>query len=122
MDDIEFVPMSRPLPVSGLGSPAPASSALPLPSSVQATGMASLLAGSNAEAELVKGLLSHQLVLTSRSTMAAAWLYAYGLGDLVGYVLELRKFHQRPSGLARALEAVSLKNFMGRMQIQLGNK
>lgn len=124
MDDLQFVPASIPLSVP----PAvPLSQALPgvsgaAPGGQPVTGLASILSGSNAEAELVKGLLNHQLVLTSRATAAAAWLYSYGLGDLVQYVLELRKYHQRPSGLARALEAVALKSFMGRLQVQLGNK
>lgn len=119
MENIDFVPASIPLNVP----PAvPLSQALPGGAPAGVTGLASILSGSNAEAELVKGLLAHQLVLTSRATTAAAWLYSYGLGDLVQYVLELRKYHQRPNGLARALEAVALKSFMGRLQVQLGNK
>lgn len=104
---------------SGLPAPAPPSRPLEVK---QASGLAGLIQGADAEAELVRGVLEHQLVLTSRATKALAFLYAYGLGDMAQVVMELRRYHQRPSVLVKALEAVSLKSFMGRLDVILGNK
>ena len=100
---IEAVPLSQPLviglpsPYTAGGSPVPAGGVL-----------GAVLSGSDAEAELVKGLLDHQLIIGAQATLAAAFLHAYGLGDMVRIILELRKYHQRPSGLVKALDAVSL--------------
>lgn len=85
-------------------------------------GLAGLLQGADAEAELVRGILEHQLILTSKSTAAAAFLYAYGLGDLGEYIMRLRRYHQRPRGLVKALDAAALKDFFQGMQIQIGSK
>lgn len=105
-------PPSRPLPAQQLPT-------MQLPAS---GGLAGLLSGADAEAKLVEGLLAHQLILTSRSTKALAFLYAYGLGDMATVICDLRRYHQRPSGLVKALDAVALKGFMGRLEVMLGNK
>lgn len=92
-----------------------------LGSTVAAGGLASLTSGADAEAELVKGVLNHQLVLSKRSMAAATFLYSHGLGDVAAYALELKKYQQRPSGLVKALDAVSLKQFMQGVQVSLNN-
>lgn len=100
------VPVSRSLPG---GSPG-------------ASGLSGLLQGADAEAELVRGVLDHQLIMTAAGTRAAVWLRSYGLGDVVDEILFLRKFHQRPAGLVKALDSISLKEFLRGMDIQIGNK
>ncbi len=105
------------------GSSSPSTRPL-VPSVATASGgaLSQLLSGSDAQSELVRGLLDHQLVLTSRSTKAMAFLYAFGLADLADRIKELRRYHQRPAGITKALDAIALKEFMGQLQVQLGNK
>lgn len=117
MDDLIGRAAANTQPVSGGAMPPPLS---PL-AGATAGGLASLTSGADAEAELVKGVLNHQLVLGSQATAAATFLYAHGYGDVCAFILELRKYHQRPSGLVKALDAVSLKNFMRGLDVSLNN-
>lgn len=127
-----FLDARRSSPSVPLSAPAPATPSLPLslPSLSSVTGgpapagggLAGLLTGANAEAELVKGVLSHQLILNRRSMRAALFLYSAGLGDLMWTALELKKFHSRPGNLIKALDAVSLKDYMAELRVSVGNK
>lgn len=109
-------PLSPSVPLSLPGLPAPSAGGGP------SAGLSSLLTGSSAEAELVKGVLAHQLVLNQRSMRAAVFLYSCGLSDLMWTALELKKFHARPGNLIKALDAVSLKDYMAELRVSVGNK
>lgn len=95
--------------ISSFGDAAPPTVPLAVPS---ASTFSSLMSGGDAETQLVKGVLQHQLVLTSQATKATAFLFAYGLGDYALVCLKLREFHQSPKRLIEALEATSLKKYL----------
>lgn len=99
----------------GFGVAAPSTVPLPQPSA-----LSQIMAGADASTELVKGVLDHQLVLGSQATKAMLWLRAY-CPDVALWVMEYRRYHQRPQGLVKALDAVAIKEFMEGVQVNLSN-
>lgn len=108
--------------VDSFGRAAPPTSPLRIAgASGTPSGLSAVMSGSDAEAELVKGLLDHQMVLSSRATKAMVFLRLYA-PEVADAVERYRRYHQRPSGLVKALDAVAIKEFMQGVTVSLGNK
>lgn len=85
-----------------------------------ADGLAALMAGGDAETELVRAVVSHRLRLSGKALRAATFLSSYGLDKELGVILTLRRHLGSSKELVAALDAVALKKFMGRLEIKLG--
>lgn len=102
-------PVTQPLPPTGDEK-----------SMALASALESMLSGADAESMLVQGLIDHHLIMTARGTRAATFLQVYGLGDVLQFILTMRRYQTRPSQLTKALDSVALKKFMGQLSVNLG--
>lgn len=84
------------------------------------SGLAALMMGADAETELVRGVLAHRLRLSGRALRAATFLQAYGLTAELNTILVLRRHLGSSRELVQAIDAVALKKFMSRIQVNLG--
>lgn len=84
-------------------------------------GLGSLTGAADAETKIVSAIVDHQLVLPTRAAGAAAFLFTHGCGDIAAFCLEMRKYQQRPRLLVKALDAISLKQFMRGLEVNLSN-
>lgn len=113
MDDSRMVPAEF-----GEG----ASVSRPLLGGVGSDPLADLLTGADAESLLVEGLLRHMLRMNRGAMRAALFMMTYGLQDECAFVLKLRAHQSSSKELRQALESVSLKKFMAKIDVVLGNK
>lgn len=109
------------------GRPSPATQPLPPHTADEiergaalSSALETMLSGADAESMLVSGLIDHHLVMTARATRAATFLQVYGLGDVLQFILTMRRYQTRPAQLTKALDSVALKKFMGQLSVNLG--
>lgn len=81
-----------------------------------------ILSGADAEAMLVEGLLGHMLKMDEQAIRAAVFMMHFGMAEELAFILKMKAHQESPRQLAQALDAVSLKKFLGKMDIVLGNK
>lgn len=86
------------------------------------SGLDALLSANDAEAELAKGVLDHHLHLSAPQIKAATFLQVYGCGDIVEFVLRLRRYQTSPRQLVQALESVSLKRYLKQVTVAAAAK